>query len=169
MVSRAIVGTEDVNVPQKVLTHNENMADKGMTFYASALDKVVEQEDKADNKTILKLANLVDDELARKSNAGERSNIAMIGNTAVRIMEQPAIRAKVEEGFHYGMNALSIALTALGIGVPAGGAALLKGRKRIANEVLKNRIKTKVLSESPELLAKVNEAAVNSPVEGKIT
>lgn len=168
-LSRAIVGTQDTTVPQKVLTHNENMATKGLSFYTAALGKVVEKEDKNDNKTILKIANLVDDELRRTVKAGEESKVAMIGNTAVRIMAQPEIQKKVEEGFQFGMNALTMAISGGVGGTGIIGTLLARSRKRINKEVLKNRIKTKVLNTNPELLAKVKEAAENTEVEGIIT
>lgn len=168
-VSRAIVGTQDTRVPKEVLVHNETMAGKGIAFYTTALTKVGDKEDKADNKTIIKLANLVDDELRRAIRAGEESKIAMMGNTAVRIMAQPEIQKKVEEGFQFGMNALTMAISGGVGGTGVIGTLLARSRKRINKEVLKNRIKTKVLNTSPELLAKVNEAAEHTEVAGIIT
>lgn len=169
MVSRAIVGTQDTRASKEVLEHNETMAGKGITFYETALTKVGDKDDKADNKTILKLANLVDDELRRAIKAGEESKVAMIGNTAVRIMAQPEIRKKVEEGFQFGMNALTMAISGGIGGTGVIGTLLARSRKRISREVLKNRIKTKILNTNPELLAKVNEAAEHTEVAGIIT
>ncbi len=166
ILSRLMTGTQDTTIPQKVLTYNENITNQGFTFYTAALSKITEKEDKADNKTILKLANLVDDELARKSKAGEESRVAMIGNTAVRIMEQPEVRKKVEEGLEFGMNALTMAITG---GVGGLGGLLALARRRIGKEVLKNKIKTKEINTDPAMLKAVNESAEHTAVAGIIT
>ncbi len=166
-ISRAIVGTDDPAPKQRVLAYHQEQTTEGMKFYDKALTKI--GKDKVENKTVIKLANLVDDELRRKGRAGEDSTMAMIGNTAVRIMEQPEVRKNVEEGFKLGFNALTLAL-----GGGIGGTGLLGGliamaKRRINREVKKNMIKTEVLKTNPELLAKVDEAAKHTSVEGKIT
>ncbi len=170
MLSRVITGTQDATVPQKVLTHNENMTTKGYALYTTALSKIT--ENKADNKAILKIANLVDDDLARKSKAGEESKLATIGNTAVRMIAQPQIQKKVEEGVEWSKNMI----TAVAGGATGGTGIfgtmlyrLIKCRNRIKKEVLKNQIKTKAISEDPVMLKKVNEVAEHTEVAGIIT
>lgn len=179
-VTRQIVGTQDPAPKQRVLTFQKEITAEGLKFYESALTKIVEKEDEGDNKSILKLAHLVDDELRRKSKAGEKDKIALVGNTLVRIMAEPEIRKKVEEGFQFGMNALTMALSG-GIGGTSIIGGLFAGSKirnrrktkkneeRINYEVLKNKIKTEVLNEHPEILAEVNEAAKHTIAEGSIT
>ena len=167
MVSRMLLGTEDTSPKKHVLSYQESITTKGLDFYGKALDKV--SEEKVTNKGIVKIANLVDDELNRKGKAGGTDKFAMVGNTMVRMMEQPQIKAKVEEGFQFGMNALTMAISGGIGGTGILGTIIAKSRKRIRKEVLKNRIKTKVLNENPEILAKVKKEAENTEVEAIIT
>ncbi len=169
MLSRAILGTSDPAPHQRVLTYQGSITTKGMTFYEKALGKMAEKGDKVDNKSILKLANLVDDELKRKGKAGGESNLVKIGNQVVRLASEPMITKKVEEGFQFGMNALTMAISGGVGGTGIIGTLLARSRKRIKKEVLKNRIKTKVINTDPNMLAKVNDAAEHTEVAGIIT
>lgn len=166
-ISRAIVGTDDPAPKQRVLTYHQAQTVEGLKFYDKALEKI--DSDKVKNKAVIKVANLVNSELSRKSRAGGESKIAMIGNTAVRIMEQPAIRQSVEQGFEW--TAKTITAVAGGATTGTGVVAFIIGalKRRIAREVKKNMIKTEVLKTNPELLAKVDEVARHTDVEGKIT
>lgn len=166
-VSRQLVGTEETHPPKRVLMHQQTTMDKGIVVYKEIVEKIT------DDKNLIKIANLVDDELKRQTTSTGGSNIARIGNTLLRFTEQPEIRKKVEEGFQFGMNALTMAMSG-GIGGTGliGGLfarSKVKSRNRINKEVKKNRIKTKILNENPEMLKKVNEAAMHTDVEGIIT
>ena len=166
MVSRMLLGTEDTSPKKHVLTYQESITTKGLNFYGKALDKI--SEEKVTNKGVVKIANLVDDELNRKGKSGGSDKFAMVGNTMVRMMGQPQIKAKVEEGFQFGMNALTMAISGGIGGTGILGTIIAKSRKRIRKEVLKNRIKTKVLNTDKKLLEKVIEEAKHTSVEADI-
>ncbi len=97
--------------------------------------------------------------------------IALSGNMGVKGAREE-LEKQIDEGFKYGMNAVSIALTLLGVGVPAGGAIMAKKAKtakdRINYEVSKNKIKSRIINENPEIKAKVEEAARHTVAEGSI-
>lgn len=93
--------------------------------------------------------------------------IALSGNMGVKGARQE-LEKQIDEGFQYGMNAVSIALTMFGISVPVGGGLLARQKKRINYEVKKNRIKTSVINGDPVIKAKVEEAAKHTIAEGNI-
>lgn len=173
MASRALVGTDDPTPKQRALAYHQAQTVEGLKFYDKALTKIT--DDKGDNKSIIKLANLVDDELRRKGKAGEESKIAMVGNTIVRLNEYPEMKKKVEEGFEFGMNALTLALSG-GVGGTGLIGALLarsraknkKNKKRIDYEITKNRIKTRLINTDPGMKIAVEEAARHTVADGSI-
>ncbi len=93
--------------------------------------------------------------------------IALSGNMGVKGAREE-LEKQIDEGFKYGMNAVSIALTMLGVGAPAAGGLLLRQKKRINYEITKHKIKSRIINENPEIKAKVEEAARHTIAEGSI-